>query len=103
MCDTQGDEAMEFDSIMNGYDSRLFDVLAQSSNRAYWIFVPARCCFRGMGSKFFCNNVGIIVCAEGVENTTIMGIVNEAGAELLQGYYFDRPLRVEEFYDKYVK
>lgn len=51
----------------------------------------------------FCNNVGIIVCAEGVENTTIMGIVNEAGAGLLQGYYFDKPLRVEEFYNKYVK
>ncbi len=51
----------------------------------------------------FCNNVGIIVCAEGVENTTIMGIVNEAGAELLQGYYFDKPLRVEEFYNKYVR
>lgn len=51
----------------------------------------------------FCNNVGIIVCAEGVENTTIMGIVNDAGAELLQGYYFDKPLRVEEFYNKYVK
>lgn len=51
----------------------------------------------------FCNNVGIIVCAEGVENTTIMGIVNEAGAELLQGYYFDKPLRVEDFYNKYVK
>lgn len=51
----------------------------------------------------FCNNVGIIVCAEGVENTTIMGIVNAAGAELLQGYYFDKPLRVEEFYRKYVK
>ncbi len=51
----------------------------------------------------FCNNVGIIVCAEGVENTTIMGIVNEAGAELLQGYYFDKPLRVEDFYEKYVR
>lgn len=51
----------------------------------------------------FCNNVGIIVCAEGVENTTIMGIVNEAGAELLQGYYFDKPLRVEDFYNKYVR
>ncbi len=51
----------------------------------------------------FCNNVGIIVCAEGVENTTIMGIVNEAGAGLLQGYYFDKPLRVEDFYNKYVK
>lgn len=51
----------------------------------------------------FCNNVGIIVCVEGVENTTIMGIVNDAGAELLQGYYFDKPLHVEEFYNKYVK
>lgn len=51
----------------------------------------------------FCNNVGIIVCAEGVENTTIMGIVNKAGAKLLQGYYFDKPLRVEDFYNKYVK
>ncbi len=51
----------------------------------------------------FCNNVGIIVCAEGVENTAIMGIVNKAGAGLLQGYYFDKPLLVEEFYNKYVK
>lgn len=51
----------------------------------------------------FCNNVGIIVCAEGVENPAILGIVNRAGAELLQGYYFDKPLRVEDFYDKYVK
>ncbi len=51
----------------------------------------------------FCNNVGIVVCAEGVENPAILGIVNRAGAELLQGYYFDKPLRVEEFYDKYVK
>lgn len=51
----------------------------------------------------FCNNVGITVCAEGVENITIMDIVKEAGATLLQGYYYDRPLRPEEFYDKYVK
>lgn len=51
----------------------------------------------------FCNNVGIVVCAEGVENPAILGIVNRAGAELLQGYYFDKPLRVEDFYDKYVR
>lgn len=51
----------------------------------------------------FCNNVGIVVCAEGVENPAILGIVNRAGAELLQGYYFDKPLRVEDFYAKYVK
>lgn len=51
----------------------------------------------------FCNNVGIIVCAEGVENPAILGIVNRAGAELLQGYYFDKPLCVSDFYDKYVK
>lgn len=51
----------------------------------------------------FCNNVGIVVCAEGVENPTILKIVNKAGAELLQGYYFDKPLRIEEFHDKYVK
>lgn len=51
----------------------------------------------------FCNNVGIIVCAEGVENPAILGIVNRAGAELLQGYYFDKPLCVDDFYDKYVK
>ncbi len=51
----------------------------------------------------FCNNVGIIVCAEGVENPAILGIVNRAGAVLLQGYYFDKPLCVDDFYDKYVK
>lgn len=51
----------------------------------------------------FCNDVGIDVCAEGVENVAIMDIVKEAGATLLQGYYYDRPLRPEEFYDKYIK
>lgn len=51
----------------------------------------------------FCNNVGIVVCAEGVENPAILGIVNKAGAELLQGYYFDKPLCVADFYKKYVK
>lgn len=51
----------------------------------------------------FCNDVGITVCAEGVENATIMDIVTEAGATLLQGYHFDRPLSADEFYDKYVK
>ena len=28
--------AMEYDSIMNEYDSKLFDVLAQSSNRTFF-------------------------------------------------------------------
>ena len=27
---------MEYDSIMNEYDSKLFDVLAQSSNRTFF-------------------------------------------------------------------
>ena len=51
----------------------------------------------------FCNEVGITVCAEGVENVAIMDIVTEAGATLLQGYHFDRPLSADEFYNKYVK
>ena len=51
----------------------------------------------------FCNDVGITVCAEGVENAAIMNIVKEAGATLLQGYHFDRPLSADEFYNKYVK
>ena len=51
----------------------------------------------------FCNNVGIAVCAEGVENMTIMDIVKDAGATLLQGYYYDKPLQPDEFYEKYIK
>lgn len=51
----------------------------------------------------FCNDVGIVVCTEGVETPAILEIVKMAGAKLLQGHYFDRPLSTRDFYKKYVE
>ena len=51
----------------------------------------------------YCREIDIDVCAEGVENEEIQNIVKAAGTALLQGYYYDKPLEVDEFYEKYIK
>lgn len=50
----------------------------------------------------YSQKVDIIVCAEGVENKEILDIVRKAGASLLQGYYFDRPMEEDDFCRKYL-
>lgn len=50
----------------------------------------------------FCKNMDISVCAEGVENEEILSLVTDAGANMLQGYHFDRPLEEKEFFAKYI-
>ncbi|MBP3914078.1 MAG: EAL domain-containing protein, partial [Lachnospiraceae bacterium] len=35
--------------------------------------------------------------AEGVENEAQLGILRDRGCEIVQGYYFSRPLPPEEF------
>ena len=37
------------------------------------------------------------VVAEGVENFAQLSLLKEAGCDLVQGYYFSRPLPAEEF------
>lgn len=51
----------------------------------------------------YCNQMEIEVCTEGVENEQTLGIVKDAGASYIQGYYYDRPLEADEFYEKYIR
>lgn len=46
--------------------------------------------------------MGIRVCVEGVETEAALAVVKNAGAELIQGYYYDKPLEAEEFERKYI-
>ena len=41
------------------------------------------------------------VCFEGIETEQMRDYLNEYGTVLMQGYYFDKPLRAEEFEQKY--
>lgn len=51
----------------------------------------------------YCRKVNIMTCAEGVETANILSIVCDVGAHQIQGYYYDKPLSVKDFYDKYIK
>ncbi|MCD8390993.1 MAG: GGDEF and EAL domain-containing protein [Firmicutes bacterium] len=51
----------------------------------------------------YCNEIGIDVCTEGVETKEIQDIVTAAGTAYLQGYYYDKPLKTDDFYEKYIK
>lgn len=50
----------------------------------------------------YCRKAAVRICVEGVENEAILEIVRGAGAELIQGYYYDKPLELPVFYEKYV-
>lgn len=47
---------------------------------------------------FACHQFGKKVCAEGVEGPEEARIVRETGSDMIQGYYFYKPLELEEFY-----
>lgn len=42
------------------------------------------------------DSIGIEVIAEGVETKQIADILNEYGIYIMQGYYFSKPLKLEE-------
>lgn len=50
----------------------------------------------------YCKNVGIQVCAEGIEDEDTLRVVTQSGADLIQGYYYDKPLTLDDFYNKYI-
>lgn len=50
-----------------------------------------------------CHDVGKRVCLEGVETNKEYAKVRKLGLELIQGYYFGRPVCTEEFEEKYFK
>ena len=43
------------------------------------------------------RKLGIMTVAEGVELEEQVSFLREAGCDLIQGFYFSRPLPVEEF------
>ena len=44
---------------------------------------------------------GMLLCFEGVETAEMRDDLGRFGRVLLQGYYFDRPLKAEEYMKKY--
>ena len=50
-----------------------------------------------------CHNAGMQVLAEGVENVAELDFVKKLNIDLVQGYYYDRPIIPEEFVTKYIK
>jgi EAL domain-containing protein (putative c-di-GMP-specific phosphodiesterase class I) len=47
--------------------------------------------------------IGTDVITEGVETVEQLMFLNDAGCDKFQGYYFDKPLPVNQFEDKYLK
>ena len=43
------------------------------------------------------NELGLECIAEGVETDSQLKVVREAGCDIIQGYYYDKPLPKEEF------
>ena len=44
-----------------------------------------------------CHDVGKAVCLEGVEVGAEYEVVRDMGLELIQGYYYGRPVPADEF------
>lgn len=51
----------------------------------------------------YCHTINLTVCAEGVENEEILKLVRASGADVLQGYYYDKPLEISDFQLKYLE
>lgn len=47
------------------------------------------------------RSFGAAVCAEGIETAGMQRILNDFDVNSLQGYYYSKPIVVEEFYKKY--
>ena len=48
------------------------------------------------------NTIGVTVCVEGVETKEQYMLIKAMGIENIQGYFFDRPMAIEEFEEKYL-
>ncbi len=51
----------------------------------------------------YCNHMNIKICTEGIEEAEALRIVTDAGTDLIQGYYYDKPLELDAFFEKYMK
>lgn len=50
-----------------------------------------------------CKKLNIKTVAEGIENEKQVKFLREIACDLIQGYYFSKPLPIEEFEEKYMK
>ena len=49
------------------------------------------------------NDLGIECIVEGIETKEQVDILRKTKAEMIQGYYFGKPVPKEEFYDRFMK
>lgn len=82
---------MPFDVIK--VDQSFVQDLANDSYSRYFIKMVAD----------LANAIGVNVCVEGIETKEQYEVLKGLNVSLIQGYYFDRPMRREEFEEKYVK
>lgn len=52
---------------------------------------------------YACHKFGKLVCVEGVETEKELKIVTEAGCDMVQGYYFYKPMELNNFYSMLAK
>lgn len=48
-----------------------------------------------------CHSMGMFVCVEGIETREVKQLVQDLGPELLQGYYYNKPLTAADFEKQY--
>lgn len=48
------------------------------------------------------NTIGVHVCVEGVETDRQYAIIKKMGIYYIQGYFFDKPMCIESFEEKYI-
>ena len=48
------------------------------------------------------NTIGVKVCVEGVETKLQLDIACDMNVCMIQGYYFGKPMKIEEFEKKYL-
>ena len=48
---------------------------------------------------YACHKFGKTVCVEGVETKEEARLVSEAGCDVIQGYYFYKPMEVSQVYE----
>ena len=50
-----------------------------------------------------CDSCGMLCIAEGVETEAQSSVLLQEGCHLAQGFYYDRPMPVQEFEEKYLR
>ena len=57
---------------------------------------------RNIDSARLAETIGVRICVEGIENKAQLEKLNGMKIKYIQGYYYDKPLKRDEFEEKYV-